>query len=215
MHYLAERVQSHVIISPIYHVTDKTLDIYVTSDLWEVARGTVQLTWYDFAGHQLSKASKDFSVDPLNSRHLLRSSGLSEIVPKGHPPNDAWLHLTLKTDDGKYTNEQFFHPVELKDCRLRPTKVLNRPVGRNKISLEVAQGGVAAWVNVEHPPGVRGYFKDTKTNHASNGIFLRPNETRYLEFILKGYDHHSLTQNLESKMVVRTIWDNQHISRKH
>ncbi|WAQ86725.1 hypothetical protein PtA15_7A453 [Puccinia triticina] len=147
LHYLAERVQSHVIISPIYHVTDKTLDIYVTSDLWEVARGTVQLTWYDFAGHQLSKASKDFSVDPLNSRHLLRSSGLSEIVPKGHPPNDAWLHLTLKTDDGKYTNEQFFHPVELKDCRLRPTKVLNRPVGRNKISLEVAQGGVAAWVN--------------------------------------------------------------------
>ncbi|KAA1067268.1 hypothetical protein PGT21_010034 [Puccinia graminis f. sp. tritici] len=213
-HYLAERVQSHVIISPIYHVTTQTLDIYVTSDLWEIAQGEAQLNWYDFAGNRLSSVTEEFSVGPLNSRHLLRSSGLSEIVPKGHPANDAWLHLTLKTHDGKHTNEQFFHPVKLKDCLLRPTKVLSRPIGHNQISLEVAHGGVAAWVNVEHPPGVRGYFKDMKTKQASNAIFLRPNETRQLEFVLNSYDHHDLTRNLESKMVVRTMWDNQHPSSK-
>ncbi|KAI7951704.1 hypothetical protein MJO28_007388 [Puccinia striiformis f. sp. tritici] len=209
-HYLAERVQSHVIITPIYHVKNETLDIYVTSDLWEDARGTAQLSWYDFAGHQLSKASKEFIVGPLNSTRLLRTSGLSAIVPNGHPPHDAWLHLTLTTNDGKHANEQFFHPVKLKDCLLRPTKVSSRAIGHNQISLQVAHGGVAAWVNVEHPPGVRGYFKDMKTNQASNAIFLRPNETRNLEFVVKSYDHPDLTRNLESKMVVRTMWDNQH-----
>ncbi|KAI9603876.1 hypothetical protein H4Q26_003482 [Puccinia striiformis f. sp. tritici PST-130] len=164
-HYLAERVQSHVIITPIYHVKNETLDIYVTSDLWEDARGTAQLSWYDFAGHQLSKASKEFIVGPLNSTRLLRTSGLSAIVPNGHPPHDAWLHLTLTTNDGKHANEQFFHPVKLKDCLLRPTKVSSRAIGHNQISLQVAHGGVAAWVN-----GVRGYFKDMKTNQASNAI---------------------------------------------
>lgn len=32
-HYVAARVQSHVIISPIFQ-DNSTLDIYVTSDLW-------------------------------------------------------------------------------------------------------------------------------------------------------------------------------------
>jgi hypothetical protein len=102
---------------------------------------------YSFSGQLLSNVSKEFVVGPLNSTRLLRSSGLSAIVPRGHPPNDAWLHLTLQTNDGKHTNEQFFHPVDLKDCLLRPTKVLSRPMGHNQISLQVAHGGVAAWVN--------------------------------------------------------------------
>lgn len=210
LHYFAERVQDHVIISPVYHAKNETLEIYVTSDLWGVSRGTAQLRWYSFSGQLLSNVSKEFVVGPLNSTRLLRSSGLSAIVPHGHPPNDAWLHLTLQTNDGKHTNEQFFHPVNLKDCLLRPTKVLSRPMGHNQISLQVAHGGVAAWVNVEHPPGIRGYFRDMKTNQASNAIFLRPGETRHLEFILRSYDHYDLTRNLESRMVVRTMWDNQH-----
>ncbi|PLW41900.1 hypothetical protein PCANC_11039 [Puccinia coronata f. sp. avenae] len=210
LHYFAERVQDHVIISPVYHAKNETLEIYVTSDLWGVSRGTAQLRWYSFSGQLLSNVSKEFVVGPLNSTRLLRSSGLSAIVPRGHPPNDAWLHLTLQTNDGKHTNEQFFHPVDLKDCLLRPTKVLSRPMGHNQISLQVAHGGVAAWVNVEHPPGIRGYFRDMKTNQASNAIFLRPGETRHLEFVLRSYDHYDLTRNLESRMVVRTMWDNQH-----
>ncbi|PLW29779.1 hypothetical protein PCANC_26746, partial [Puccinia coronata f. sp. avenae] len=109
--------------------------------------GAVYWQWYSFSGQLLSNVSKEFVVGPLNSTRLLRSSGLSAIVPRGHPPNDAWLHLTLQTNDGKHTNEQFFHPVDLKDCLLRPTKVLSRPMGHNQISLQVAHGGVAAWVN--------------------------------------------------------------------
>jgi hypothetical protein len=69
------------------------------------------------------------------------------MVPNGQPPNDAWMHLKMTTSDGKYTNEQFFHPVNLKDCQLRPTKVQSRPIGHNQVSIEVASGGVAAWVN--------------------------------------------------------------------
>ncbi|EFP75806.2 uncharacterized protein PGTG_01137 [Puccinia graminis f. sp. tritici CRL 75-36-700-3] len=209
-HYLAERVQSHVIISPIFHQTNNTLDIYVTSDLWQAVEGTAEWTWYDFAGRQLSKTTKKFSVGSLNSTHLYHSAGLSTIVPNGHPPNDAWMHLTMTTSDGKYTNEQFFHPVALRDCKLRATKVQSRPIGHNQVSVEVASGGVAAWVNVEHPPGARGYFKDMTTKLPSNDFFLRPDEKRQLEFVLRDQDHDDAAQNLESKMVVRTLWDNQH-----
>lgn len=212
-HYLAARVQSHVIISPIYHLKNETLDIYVTSDLWHGVDGTVRLTWYDFAGRQLSSVSQKFSVGSLTSTLINRFYGLSSMVPEGHSPRDAWLHLTLQTSDVAYTNEQFFHPVPLRDCYLRPSQISIRPIDQNQISLTVSQGGVAAWVNVEHPTGVRGYFKDMATQEPSNAIFLRPNETRNLEFVLKGYDHYDHTRNLESRMVARTIWDNQHRSK--
>lgn len=211
-HYLAERVQDHVIVSPIYHAKNDTLDIYVTSDLWQPVAGSVQLTWYDFVGQKVWNATKNFSVGPINSTQIFHASGLSNIVPNGQPPNDAWLHLALKTEDGKYLNEQFFHPIKLKDCQLRPTKVIARAIGHNQVSVEVARGGVAAWVNVEHPPGVRGYFKDIDTDRPSNAFFLRPNERRKLEFVLKGYDDEALTRNLENKMTARNMWDNQHRS---
>ncbi|WAR56586.1 hypothetical protein PtB15_7B435 [Puccinia triticina] len=215
-HYIAARVQSHVVISPIFHQTNNTLDIYVTSDLWQPVEGTAQWTWYDFTGQQLSDTTtKSFSVEPIHSTQLYHAGGLSEMVPSGHAPNNAWMHLTLTTSDGKYTNEQFFHPVELKDCQLQPTKVETRPIGHNQVSVEVASGGVALWVNVEHPPGVRGYFKDMETGLPSNAFFLRPKETRRLEFVLKGKDsdHDGLAKNLASRMIVRTLWDNQHLSQ--
>ncbi|KAH9465609.1 hypothetical protein MJO28_007381 [Puccinia striiformis f. sp. tritici] len=213
-HYLAERVQSHVIISPIFHQKNNTLDIYVTSDLWQPVEGTAEWTWYDFAGRQLAATTKkNFSVSPIHSTQLYNAGGLSEMVPDDHPADDAWMHLSLTTSDGKYTNEQFFHPVALKDCKLRPTKVQSRPIGQNQVSIEVTSGGVATWVNVEHPPGVRGYFKDMKTQLPSNDFFLRPDEKRHLEFVLRDQDHVDLTKNLESKMVVRTLWDNQHHSK--
>ncbi|KAA1085446.1 hypothetical protein PGT21_007454 [Puccinia graminis f. sp. tritici] len=59
----------------------------------------------------------------------------------------------MTTSDSKYTSEQFFHPVALRDCKLRPTKVQSRLIGHNQVSIEVASDSVAAWVNVEHPPG--------------------------------------------------------------
>ncbi|KAH9454379.1 hypothetical protein MJO28_007376 [Puccinia striiformis f. sp. tritici] len=215
-HYIAARVQSHVIISPIFHQKNNTLDIYVTSDLWQPVEGTAEWTWYDFAGQQLAAPTKkSFSVSPIHSTQLYNAGSLSEMVPNGHPPDDAWLHLTMSTSDGKYTNEQFFHPVPLKDCQLRATKVHSRPIGHNQVSIAVASGGVAAWVNVEHPPGVRGYFRDLTTLLPSNAFFLRPDEERHLEFVLKGQDsdHDGLTKDLASKMVVRTLWDNQHPSQ--
>ncbi|MBW0548841.1 hypothetical protein O181_088556, partial [Austropuccinia psidii MF-1] len=128
------------------------LDIYVTSDLWHEIEGTAQWTWYDFTGRKLSKKISDFKVGPIGSTRLDGSVEISAMIPKGQPLNDAWLHLSLPGKDGKYSNEQFFYPLALKDCRLWPTKVVSRPIGRNQVLIEVSEGGVAAWVNVEHPP---------------------------------------------------------------
>ncbi|MBW0514543.1 hypothetical protein O181_054258 [Austropuccinia psidii MF-1] len=210
-HYLAERVQDHVIISPIFDLKSKILDVYVTSDLWHIVEGTAQWTWYDFAGRQLSTHVRDFSISPLNSTHLYSLGNASAIVPANQSAQDAWLHLNLTSKDGKYFNEQFFHPVPLKHCKLRLTKVVSRPIGHNQVSLEIADGGgVAAWVNVEHPPGVRGYFKDMTTNKPSNAFFLRPNEKRHLEFVLT--ESEKLNVDLAEMMVVRTMADNLHFT---
>ncbi|CAH7666060.1 glycoside hydrolase superfamily [Phakopsora pachyrhizi] len=208
-HYTAERVQDRVIISPIYHQTNQTLDIYVTSDLWVPVEGIAQWTWYDFAGKSLSSTTASFRVGPINSTRLLRSQGLDSIVPAKQSPNDAWLHLQMRTRDGKYINEQFYTPVPLKDANLRATKVISKPIGPRKVSIEVLKGGVAPWVNVEHPPGLRGYFKDIKTGKPSNAFYLRPQEKRQLEFVLADKDHGSNNdEKLEEKIVVRTLLDN-------
>jgi len=220
-HYIAARVQSHVIISPIFYQDNSTLDIFVTSDLWQGVAGSAEWTWYDFSGQRLAETTKKrFTVGRLNSTQLYHGMGLGEIVPGGRAANDAWLHLRLRTDDGRYTNEQFFHPLPLKDCLLRPTKVRAQPIGHNQVSIQVVDGGVAAWVNVEHPTGVRGYFRDMDSGLPSNDFFLRPAETRRLEFVLKGTDAPGSpadnAKNLASKILVRTLWDNyQHPPSSH
>lgn len=204
-HYLAERVQDHVIISPIYHRKNQTLEIYVTSDLWESVTGIAQWTWYDYAGKKLVSTDQAFQVGPINSTRLERFEGLQRMVPIGQDPKDAWLHLQLKDQEGHYLNEQFFHPIPLKDAKLRESRVKVRGIGKNLISLEIEYGGVAVWVNVEHPPGVRGYFKDVKSGKPSNGFFLLPDQMRTLEFILYDQDDHQILIGLENKMVVRIL----------
>lgn len=133
---------------------------------------------YDFAGRQLSDTTKkSFSVGPIHSTQLYHAGGISRMVPNGHAPDDAWLHLTMTTNDGKYTNEQFFHPIPLKNCQLRPTKVRSRPIGHNQVSIEVASGGVAAWVNGMCPsyfPSIPARLQSNKLSCAGFNLFPVP-----------------------------------------
>ncbi|KAG0147302.1 hypothetical protein CROQUDRAFT_43104 [Cronartium quercuum f. sp. fusiforme G11] len=207
-HYIAERVQDRVIISPIFNRKNQTLDIYATSDLWNPVTGHARWTWYDFQGKKLDSSNQTFHIGPINSTHLFRAVGLDNMVPGSTPPADAWLHLELTATDesGKqsYSNEQFFHPVPLKDATLRASHVNVVGIGNNQYTI-TAQGGVATWVNVEPPPGVTGYFTDTKTKKPSNCFFLRPDEVRVLEFVV--YED-STNGKFADQMYARTLWDN-------
>ncbi|EGG12738.1 family 2 glycoside hydrolase [Melampsora larici-populina 98AG31] len=220
-HYVAERVQDHVIISPMFNRTNQTLDVYATSDLWYPVTGNAKWTWYDFAGKQLASANQTFSIGPINSTHLFRAVGLEDMVPGSTPSNDAWLHLQLtassQTSGQSFYNEQFFHPVPLKDAALRASHVTVTVTGKNRFNI-IGHGAVAAWVNVEPPPailrdvfqlGVTGYFMDSRTKKPSNCFFLRPDEVRVLDFVV--YEDNT-NGEFSSKIHVRTLWDNYHKS---
>ncbi|KAH9819236.1 family 2 glycoside hydrolase [Melampsora americana] len=211
-HYVAERVQDRVIISPIFNRTNETLDIYATSDLWYPVTGNAQWTWYDFSGKQLASANQTFSIGPINSTHLFRAVGLEDMVPGSTSPNDAWLHLQLTSfsqeSNQSFYNEQFFHPVPLKDAALRASHVTVSVTGKNRFNI-TGHGAVAAWVNVEPPPGVTGYFTDSKTRQPSNCFFLRPDEVRVLDFVV--YEDNT-NGEFSNNLRVRTLWDNYHKS---
>lgn len=211
-HYVAERVQDHVIISPMFNRTNQTLDIYATSDLWHPVTGDAKWTWYDYSGKQLASANQTFTIGPINSAHLFRAVGIEDMVPGSTPSNDAWLHLQLTASSQEsgqsFYNEQFFHPVPLKDAALRPSHVTVSVTDKNRFNI-AGHGAVAAWVNVEPPPGVTGYFMDSKTKKPSNCFFLRPDEIRALEFVVYEDDTNG---EYAKKIRVRTLWDNYHKS---
>ncbi|KAG0147309.1 hypothetical protein CROQUDRAFT_43107 [Cronartium quercuum f. sp. fusiforme G11] len=207
LQYLAERTQDRVIISPIYKVTNQTLDIYATSDLWNEVKGTAKLAWYDFSGMLLASKNYTFAVPPLNSTLLDRWVGIPKIIPSPASLNDCWLHLQLWAgNQSQYYNEQFFNPFPLKNSRLLASKVNVKRLVDDEFSLKV-KGGVAFWVNLEHSPGVIGHFVDTSSDRPLNAFHLRPDEERRVKFKIF-YDRRSRIGS-PVEVYVRTIWDNQ------
>jgi beta-mannosidase len=53
MYYSAKDIYEPVIIFPYLNDTSQTLEVWVTSDLWEPISGIAQFSWVDWAGNPL------------------------------------------------------------------------------------------------------------------------------------------------------------------
>ena len=191
--------------------------------------GQAEWAWYDFTGRRLSHTVKKFEVKGINSAHLVSYVGIDKALPPGHTASNSWLHLVLtgnRSNGQRFTNEQFFNPISLAQAPLRDPRLRIQQRVHSNSTVEhsrhdfldayyfdiTAEGdGVAAWVSLEHPEGVLGWFESvpsdpTEPTRPSNAFWLRPGEIRQVRFKPR-YDRTGGKWADEVK--VRSMWQTQ------
>lgn len=196
MQYGLTNIFTPVMAYPFWVPETETLEVAVTSDLWEAVEGTVQLTWYDWHGTSLNTSSHAFAVPSLNSTVVYTAQGLDNILPVGSKAEDVWALLTLTATAGgqTVTHEQQvstsrqmsrfgltcrgqFVPTSLANANLIDPEI--KIASEDGITFTLsAQGGVAPFTWLDHPSGTVGYFVDAKSDKPLNGFYLIPGADR-------------------------------------
>ncbi|CAL5870672.1 uncharacterized protein PFLUO_LOCUS4912 [Penicillium psychrofluorescens] len=210
--YRAKDIFEPVIGYPYYNTSTGDLEVWATSDLWSPVHGTVKLSWMDWTGKPLSGSNSPvsktvpFTVGGVNSTRVMQTNmfqdykGLDlnntilrvEVNGKGVAPNDR--HEKEQT----YKHTSFFHPQSLQNAKLQdPGLKVSHVHGTNEFDV-TATKGVAAWVWLDYPLGVQGYFSD-------NGFWLTPGETRNIHFTVK---QDWTDGKWVSAVTYRSIWNN-------
>ncbi|PWN48821.1 glycoside hydrolase [Violaceomyces palustris] len=220
MHYLSARNQDRLAAYPLYFVGNKSLELYAISDRFDKVSGKASWTWYDFKGKKLKSDEKPFTISGIGSSLLQRYGEEDGFLEEGIELDDCWLHLVVEGQDaegGKYRNEQFWSPSPLGQAKLVKPKVEIEWKGEGEDGLlylvRNSGEGVAAWVNLEHPEGVVGYFTNADSSQADhgrplNGFWLRPGEVRKVGFVPRFVDD-GLKEAWKSQMTSRNLYDNK------
>ncbi|KAJ5513316.1 Glycoside hydrolase superfamily [Penicillium fimorum] len=209
LHYVARDIFQPVIVSPFWNYTTGDLAVYVTSDLWEMARGTVRFTWIDLSGKPISRNSgtpltKQFSVGALNTTRIYETNLEQLTLPD---TKDAVLVIDLTARgclpnaDNKtittFTHRNQFMPVFPKDLALKnPELKLSHDALAGTFTVE-AQRAVSLYTWLDYPAGVVGYFED-------NSFSLLPGEKRTLRFVVQKDETGG---KWVDGVTVRSLWD--------
>jgi beta-mannosidase len=206
LHSIAQDRYKNVIISPFYDFGSDTVEIWVTSDLWSPANGTVNFTWYNWAGNKLdikTNSPADLSVGPLNSTNVLHLANVKaipninnavmymEVTLNGSLPNSKTIQ--------SFHHSHWFQPVPLSRVNLTDPglSVVHLP-GPKKFRIK-ATSAIAPWVWLDYPAGVLVYFE-------KNGFWLRKGEE--IDVGYKVYDETDTTKGDWVKGVtVHSVWD--------
>ena len=199
LQYGQARIFSPVIVYPFWTASNETLEVVVTSDLWDPVHGIAALTWYNWKGEALHFTQHEFTTPALNNSLVFNATGLGDILPNGTQANDVWLlvNVTAIVNGSTVSNEQYVRMLRSFGCMLvygislllqfTPTSLANVSLIDPQIDVSwidnstlilSARGGVAPWAWVDHPAGTIGYFVDAHTNVPSNGFYLIPGITR-------------------------------------
>ncbi|KXG48131.1 Glycoside hydrolase, superfamily [Penicillium griseofulvum] len=209
LHYVARDIFQPVIVSPFWNSSTGDLSVYVTSDLWEVASGTVKFTWMDLSGKPIpgnagTPLTKDFSVGALNTTSVYGTnvSKLSlpnvkdavlviDLTAKGRLPNAGEKSLTTFTHRNKFT------PAYPKDLALKdPELKLSHDAQTGTFTVEV-RSAVSLYTWLDYPAGVVGYFEE-------NSFSLLPGEKRTLRFVVQ---RDETGGKWVDGVTVRSLWD--------
>lgn len=213
-YYAGKDIFNPVIIRPFYDENIDVLEIWAISDLWDNVSGKATLKWTDWKGNPIpvdlppgiEEGSSEngsfevpFTVQPINATRLVTYPALSGAFTCTLPSTHALLRLTVEA--GNHTHTSYFHPQSLKLSNIvDPGLVLkSRQCKSSKAVFTVtATKGVAAWVWLDHPSTVRGYFSD-------NGFWLDKDETRTVVF--KVWDDWSAGSWVKD-VTIRSMYDN-------
>lgn len=185
LHYRAKDLYQNVIISPFHNVTDDTVEVWVTSDLWEAIDCTVNLVWYSFNGTRLPEirglSNHKIRVGAINSTHVYHVE-LAELL-SGHDRRDLMMelsvaatgHLPNSASSTRFTHVNYFHASPLNMAHLvDPGLVVSHDSSSQTVTVSATRG-VSVFTWLDYPRGALVFFED-------NGFWLVKGESRTLKF---------------------------------
>jgi beta-mannosidase len=199
LHYGAGDIFKPVIIAPYFDVQSGTLEVWVTSDLWQPINGSATLRWCDWSGKVLSNGTeKNMQVGPINSTSVWTLN--TTALPFALDNAVAILSVDATGQDGKkYNHTHPFYPIPFSSDRVQqnlhdPKLQLSYHAEQRTFTIE--SQAVAAWVWLEHPVGVRGYFME-------NGFWMLPGK-RDVRFVIQqdGTDGEWVHE-----VMISSLWD--------
>lgn len=208
LHDVARDIYQPVIISPFWNYTTGDLSVYVTSDLWEPARGMVNLTWVDLSGKPIpgnagTPQMKQFTVGGLNTTKIWSANVRDLSLDR----KDAVLVLTLNAR-GRLPNSEsgclstFTHrnqaatvfPNQL--ALVDPGLHVSYDEKTATFTVEATKG-VSLYTWLDYPAGVVGYFDD-------NSFIVIPGEKKTVRFTVQ---QDGTNGKWVQGVTVQSLWD--------
>ena len=191
LHYAAKHAYEPVIIAPYFNTSTGDLSVWVTSDLWSPISGSATFEWYDWSGNKIdvniTAATADFTVGAINSTQVLQATQTALLAALPDPRN-AVLKMTVEAIGSlpntnpnitrTFRHEAWLWASPLKDAALVDPGLELEYSDRTRNFTVRATKGVAAWVWLEHGPGVLGNFDE-------NAFWLGKGEEREVGFKVK------------------------------
>ncbi|OOF98837.1 glycoside hydrolase family 2 protein [Aspergillus carbonarius ITEM 5010] len=207
LHHVARDIYQPVIVSPFWNYTTGSLEVYVTSDLWSPATGTVNLTWLDLSGHPIAgnvgtPESVSFTVGPLNTTRIYGTNVQSLGLPD---TKNAILMLSLSAygrlpnsaQATTFSHKDHFTPAFPKDVAIvEPGLKLEYNAKTQTFAVE-ATSGVSLYTWLDYPAGVVGYFEE-------NSFALAPGEKKEIGFTVQ---EDTTDGAWVRNVTVQSLWD--------
>lgn len=203
MHYRARDLYAHVIASPFWNVTTRELELWVTSDLWEEVRGTVDAQWYTWDGEEVNLEGglrgQEVQVGALNSTKV------STTTLDDHA-NDLVMRVSV-TARGKLPNSEeettfrhtnWFHETPLSQAKFVDPGLTLEYVEEDKRFTVKATSGVSAWTWLDTPAGAIVAFDE-------NGFWLGKGETKELGYRVIRDDTDG---DWVKQVTIQSLWNN-------
>jgi beta-mannosidase len=199
LHYGARDIYNPVIVAPYFDAQSGVLDIWVTSDLWNPIQGSARVMWYDWSGNRLANGTETaVHVGPINSTSVWTLN--TTALPFALDNAVAILSVDATGENGKqYNHTHPFYPIPFSSDRVQQNlhdPKLSLSYSAEKQTFTVESKAVAAWVWLEHPVGVRGYFTD-------NGFWMLPGK-RDVRFVTQ---RDSTAGEWVHEVVISSLWD--------
>ncbi|KAF7970054.1 hypothetical protein HWV62_25294 [Athelia sp. TMB] len=178
LHYGAKDLYEPVVVAPYFDAGTGDVEVWVTSDLWDAVSGTARVQWYGWDGKSLAHGKADLeapvAVGAVNSTQVFAFNTAS-ITAFDISTAVAVLSVDVRGGGKSYTHTHRFVAPPLSDARVVAALVDPQlSVAHHGTTFVVSARALAAFVWLEHPAGVRGYWSD-------NGFWLLPG-TRAVTF---------------------------------
>ncbi|KAL4922471.1 glycoside hydrolase superfamily [Aspergillus aurantiobrunneus] len=207
LHYVARDVYQPLIVSPFWNYTTGDLEIYVTSDLWESAKGTVDLTWLTLSGQPIAgnagtPTTLPFTVGAINTTQIYNTNIQDLNITN---PRDSILVLSVSSQGRLPNSEEFtslthgnyFTAVFPKDLELVDPQLELTYNPETEIFRVEAKSGVSFYTWLDYPAGLVGYFEQ-------NAFLLLPGRKKEIRFVVQ--ENHS-SREWQQEVTVRSLWD--------
>ncbi|KAK7964152.1 glycoside hydrolase family 2 protein [Apiospora saccharicola] len=203
LHYRARDLYSNVIISPVWNATTRELEVWVTSDLWEGIRGTVDAKWYTWDGEEVNLegalSGQEVEVGALNSTKVSATTldeHANNLVMRASVTAVGKLPNSEETTTFRHTN--WFHATPLSQAKLVDPGLTLDHDDESKVFTVTATSGVSAWTWLSNPAGVKVVFD-------GNGFWLGKGETLKLGYQVLQDDTEGDWVRL---VVIYSMWSN-------